>query len=235
MFVAPTEVRSLALHPVGEYISDEIRRTKSHYDLSNLVKVALLCRPKFVVDVGANIGNHSHFFFSRGATGAAFEPSKANFNLLSRNVPEMQLHRLALSDATGIASLQVFESSMGNNRLLEEGVARFPSSLERVETRTLDEFTFTTVSLLKIDVEKHELKVLLGAKKTISFHNPFIWLELNEASIHDFREDNGRGSQIVGLLVSMGYNYWVRLDATNSLFVSNWRPFFRKIRTPGNG
>ena len=73
--IAPrAKASTLALHPVGEYIGDEIRRTGRHYELANLLKVSLICRVQYFIDVGANIGNHSHFFASLGAKGAAFEP-----------------------------------------------------------------------------------------------------------------------------------------------------------------
>lgn len=91
----------LSLHPNGEYISDWIRERNSHYELENLLKVSMLCNFKKFVDVGANIGNHSNFFSQLGASGYAFEPSKANFELLEKNVPSFITLQTALGSKRG--------------------------------------------------------------------------------------------------------------------------------------
>jgi hypothetical protein len=66
---------------------------------------------------------------------------------------------------------------------------------DKVEARTVDSFRFSDVSLIKIDVEGHELKVLRGAEKTISTFHPVIIIEIWVNNV-DF---------VLPLLASYGY------------------------------
>jgi uncharacterized protein YndB with AHSA1/START domain len=47
----------------------------------------------------------------------------------------------------------------------------------------LDEYQFTDVSLLKVDVEGHELEVLQGASRTIDRERPVILVEVEQRHI----------------------------------------------------
>jgi hypothetical protein len=49
--------------------------------------------------------------------------------------------------------------------------------VDTIPTFMLDDFDFEGISLIKIDVENHEIDVLLGAKKTILKCKPIIILE----------------------------------------------------------
>jgi len=46
-----------------------------------------------------------------------------------------------------------------------------------INTRTLDSYNFNNITLIKIDVEAHELEVLMGAKETITRNKPVIFVE----------------------------------------------------------
>jgi FkbM family methyltransferase len=134
-----------------------------------------------VVDVGANVG----YLTSLGAVRAgqsgrviAVEPHPAVFELLRSNAESwsgnptaapVELHRLALSNHTGVGAIVTgphFESNMGLARLAE-GDAEGEQSHE-VELRRLDELIDqTSVGLLKVDVEGHEAEVLAGASELL--------------------------------------------------------------------
>ena len=65
-----------------------------------------------------------------------------------------------------------------------------------VNCERLDDIDYGVPSLMKIDVEGHELSVLRGAEKTIKKHKPAILIE-----IHDFTDDH----EVHVFLKSLGY------------------------------
>jgi FkbM family methyltransferase len=231
-FVSPkAKVSQMTLHAPGEYISDQIRRTGRHYELANLVKVAILCKVRYLVDIGSNIGNHGNFFSFQGVKGSSFEPSKTNFELLQKNCPTFANHNVALSSFTGSSTLLTYSDSMGNNRLVE-GCAtnkQEASGTEIVGVARLDDYLLDSVSLIKIDAEGSELDILIGAEQTIRANYPDIWLELHEdenlkrALISYSRKD------VVDFLMSLGYSQYFKLDTTNFLFRRGGSGLFRKI------
>lgn len=212
--------KSLSLHPHGEFISDEIRSSTTHYELINLVKAWHSVRPKSVVDVGANLGNHSNFFALKGAGVVAFEPVEANFNLLRLNLEHGLYHQVALGSSSACGELVFDSSSMGDSHLRgsivlgnEEGLAT-----EVVQIRTLDSFALDAVDLLKIDVEGYEMEVLRGAKDTLKRARPVIWLELHsDERLRELRAQYTRGD-LISWLLENGYESTRELDASNFLF-----------------
>lgn len=232
LLISPmVKVSQMNLHPPGEYISDQIRRTGRHYDLANLAKVSILCRIEYFVDIGANIGNHANFFSFRGVRGSAFEPAKANFELLKKNCPFFDNHNVALSSFTGSSTLLTYSDSMGNNRLLESGAAKKQdaSGSEVVRLARLDDYSIDTASLVKIDAEGAELEILRGAQQTLRSTYPDLWIELHEdknlkgSSISYTRQD------VADFLKSLGYSHFFKLDSTNFIFRRGRSLLFRKV------
>jgi FkbM family methyltransferase len=130
-----------------------------------------------VVDVGANVGYVTSLAAVRaGHSGRviAVEPHPAVFELLRSNaeswsangtVAPVELHRLALSNHTGMGTIVAgphFEFNMGLAKVAA-GDADGQQSHE-VELQRLDGLVGRTpVGLLKVDVEGHETEVLSGA------------------------------------------------------------------------
>jgi hypothetical protein len=63
-------------------------------------------------------------------------------------------------------------------------------------------FKEKNISLIKIDVEGHEINVLRGAKKTIKSHKPIILFEQGADEIH-----NG-SSEAIDYLTSLDYSFY---------------------------
>jgi FkbM family methyltransferase len=214
---------NLALHPPGEFISDQIRRTGHHYELDELLWAkAQLDFSKFV-DIGANIGNHSNFFEAFGATGWAFEASAKNFDLLRENVRRFDCYHVALSDSDGIENFLAFRSSMGNshvNGLFGSQVPKWGEGIEfeEVHAAPLDSYPLYSPTLMKIDVEGSELKVLRGARDTLRTYKPDVWIELHlretliSANFPYSQED------IFDEFRFLGYKLKARLGSTNYIF-----------------
>lgn len=123
---------------------------------------------KLIFDVGANIGQtalHLRRFLPR-ATIHSFEPVPATCTELRRNTaghPTIQVHPLAMSNATGETDIFVTDNSQLSSLEAREG-----QTAVRIRTQTVDDFCaeqgITAIDILKMDVEGHELGVIEGAR-----------------------------------------------------------------------
>jgi FkbM family methyltransferase len=132
-----------------------------------------------VLDVGANLGTWSIAFNTRVASAQiiAFEPSSKTFEGLRRNtdhINQIQIEQLGFSNFSGSSTLYSDAPESGfaslSKRRLEHFGIQF-SDEEVVQITTLDEYTSKLgvyPSLIKLDVEGHELNVLAGGEKTLS-------------------------------------------------------------------
>ncbi|HEY2786474.1 MAG TPA: FkbM family methyltransferase [Fimbriiglobus sp.] len=136
--------------------------------------------PFTVVDVGANVGEWSREFSKRlSAAGVthvvhAFEPFPETYATLSRNLTAWNLtrtvrtHNLALSSAGGEHEFFSLGSGIGQNSLHPIPEAGAGAVRTTVTRTTLDDtattFDISTIHVMKIDTEGHDLEVLIGAK-----------------------------------------------------------------------
>jgi FkbM family methyltransferase len=150
-----------------------------------------------VLDVGANIGFWTVPLANRvGAEGHvhAFEPSRSNIdhleiNLGANNLLErVHLHNVGLSDVADTLQLSLrgdFEagSATGNASIVIDEIDRQFSCVE-ISVVPLDDvfpgIGLPRVDFIKLDIEGHEDRFLIGAERTIAAYRPVIYLELNE-------------------------------------------------------
>lgn len=164
----------IQLHP-NEALSNHIRRENDFFeaDILDYLRDHHQAQ-KVIVDVGANIGNHTLYFanFLKYEKIVSFEPLPANFEILEANLPyfNIELHQLALSDKKTALKMTPNVGNMGASRIDGQG------GIE-VEAITLDSLNLKNVTLIKIDVENHEPLVLEGAKDTILRCHPLILIE----------------------------------------------------------
>jgi len=173
----------------GEWIGERIRRDNMFYEIDLLHYIKSRFNDGVVLDIGANIGNHSIFFskFIFEKT-FAFETNPTNFNLLLENKrinnigdDKLILNNIAISDGNYKYANHDFLGNMGRSFIVEgDG---------ELITKTLDDFDLPKIALIKMDVEGHELKVLKGAIKLINRDFPHIVLECNNYS-DDFERVN---------------------------------------------
>ncbi|WP_324759666.1 FkbM family methyltransferase [Haloarcula montana] len=127
-------------------------------------------------DVGANIGLYSCFVGQTLTTGTiiAFEPHPEEAKILRKNLkhnglPRDAVHRVALSDSNGLATLRTSFEGAGH-AVVNENTA--PEPLYEVDKRVGDEYITTadlpSPSVVKIDVEGLELPVIEGFAETLS-------------------------------------------------------------------
>jgi|TARA_B110000259_G_C13852291_1_gene337327 FkbM family methyltransferase len=158
-----------------------------------------------ILDIGANIGYNS-LIFSESGPVVSFEPMF--HEILIKNVKQNQLrhpinvYRCALSNEK--KSMEMFIPNRGCQSTTQINYGGTSFHMEEdmkgpgiiVPCERLDDIYKGTPSIIKIDVEGHELQVLEGAKETIRKYMPMILVE-----IHDFTTDNG----IHVFLKEMGY------------------------------
>lgn len=137
-----------------------------------------------VFDVGANVGDWTtHVLsFKPDVQVHLFEPNQGAFNTLtSRSFPRnVHPNHFGLSATAGVHDLYVFSEGAGTNSLyrrhgLEDGWGMKPQErTERIALNTLDaycdEHQISSIDLLKVDVEGHELEVFKGAHRMLSTH-----------------------------------------------------------------
>ena len=180
-------------------------------------------------DVGANIGLYGWLVCSISSTRKtiAFEPDPQNLELLGMTqalakLENWQVNGIALSDKCG--NFSFFQDSitsatgtlcLDDKPWIEKYLGCKTQTIE-VKTCTMDEILDSAQwpSLIKIDVEGHELAVLRGGIDTLSKYKPLIILESLPP----------RRSQVVELLCGLGYEFidadhWQPLDkGTSNLF-----------------
>jgi len=165
-----------SLYYAEDAVADTVKRTgqfMNHEDLTSIK--ANVKNFNFVLDIGGNLGQYSFFFkhICNAKKVIAFEPHLPMVNLFKLNNPDIEIHQVALSNKQD--TLRFFDPAMlGNNT----GVGQIHAHGNLiVQAHTLDSYNFEEVTLIKIDVEGHELEVLEGSVNTINKSKPSILLE----------------------------------------------------------
>jgi FkbM family methyltransferase len=170
-------------------VGDKISRN-GLYEKENLEFLLRLLDGIFepvVLDIGANIGNHTLALATAAKHVYAFEPIPAIFELLNTNVTQNNLSNvtasnIALSDDTGTAT--IYMVTQGNF-----GASSFDKRSNEVEAVTVQKMRgdgfieangIRKLDFVKIDVEAHEVFVLRGLMETLRLHLPFITMEWND-------------------------------------------------------
>lgn len=153
----------------------------STVDFEVSLAARLVPRPRVILDIGANAGHWSLAALNTfpQARVMAFEPQaihQANLERLRHQFAQRFGYRtLALSDKRGAAQLYANEEGSGLASLYPRDLRRFYNvsmePTERVTTSTIldqiEDLSLDEISILKIDVEGHELSVLAGAGSAI--------------------------------------------------------------------
>jgi FkbM family methyltransferase len=169
-----------------------------------------------VYDVGANTGFYSLVAVTanRALTVHAFEPARDVFPLLERNVAlcpqrtHVTMTATAVSDKIGEAEFFVPLSSglVETSSSLEGGFKESHLETYRVPVTTLDDYWRRggrqPVSMIKIDVEGHELSALLGTAQLVDACRPVLVVEvLGRAPLQEL-DDFRRAHDLVDVRIS---------------------------------
>lgn len=171
-----------------------------------------------IIDVGANIGNHSLFFaVVCSCRVAAYEPVASTAKILERNIELnfvdglIESRRVALGADCGRAKVRSFNrENIGGTRLS-------PDVSGSVELRRLDsEFFDASVDFIKIDAEGMDIDVLRGSIDLIERDRPMISCEAS---------DRASESELHALMDSLGYACLGVFNATPTFLYAPVREF----------
>ena len=172
----------------GEYTELEIQLLRNFINNESIV-----------YDIGANIGYHTVAFSKLAEHVYAFEPNNKNLDLLIKNTKTLDnvtIYNFACSDKNAIMHIEDFDldvpGNYGEMHMLETG--------QTCNTIRIDDLKdIYAPDLIKIDVEGHELQVLLGSIETIKEYKPKIFYEAHGTDL----------DKIYELLTNLDYKlYW---------------------------
>jgi FkbM family methyltransferase len=166
------------------------------------------------LDCGGHVGIWSKrlsFYFN---TVFAFEPIPKHIECHKANctASNIFLHEVALSDTETTLNMKMGTGRNSGRSTLEYNskLVKGDNSIISVSTKTLDSFELPKVDFMKIDVEKHEVKLLNGAIETLMRCKPIIFIE-------DHNHFYGKVPNGVEVLYSMGYEMERYLGSYNYL------------------
>lgn len=191
----------------SDHIQKQIFDSGSPYELDMLEDMCDRLDPEeVVIDVGANVGNHSLYLACVGKCRViAFEPNAHLCSALRESASRNGMDDRIVAYEVGLGrsdSLAHFESSIPSNL----GAQRLELGDGDVRVVTLDSLGIAeSVHALKVDVEGMELDVLCGAEKLIDANRPIIYVECGNE--HSFREILRWGD-------AHNYAYWMTFNFT---------------------
>ncbi|MCF3648452.1 FkbM family methyltransferase [Synoicihabitans lomoniglobus] len=176
-----------------------------------------------ILDIGAHHGGsvrdyRQHF---PDATIHAFEPSPEIYNILKKSTasdPSVSAHQLALSDQVGQLDFHLNRDSFTNSLLQIDDLAGDAwgddvyraKSVKSVDVSTLDTLcsqgVFDRITILKIDVQGAELKVLRGGKGL--FENGKVGMVYCEIVLVPTYQGQGDYIEILDFMNGHGYSLY---------------------------
>ena len=188
---------------------------KRFFEAGHLEPLRLLVRPgTSVVDVGANLGFFTLKFAGwvrDGGRVIAIEPEPVNYGRLSRAVAGAGLIHLvdtvraAAIEKSGQVGLIVNDLHPGDHRIGDGGVP--------VPAVTIDDLLAARgsppVSLIKIDVQGAESRVLAGAGETIAAFHPALFIEVCDEAL---RMCQSSAERLLTELYARGYSAYRTTD-----------------------
>ena len=176
---------------------------------------------KNIIDVGANFGFHALEFADLVEDGKvySFEPQRIVYyqlcaNILLNGYDNIYAENVAMSDEN--TKLLMENPDYHSENTINVGDAHLNAYTDinnnEVDVKRLDDYNFSNVGVLKIDVQGYEPKVLDGAIDTIKRNKPVIFIEVEDAQLQVYgyqKED------VFDRLTKLGYTYKKVIDASH--------------------
>ncbi len=175
-----------------DYIQQKIITENNYYEAGDLNYISKEWRngiigrsikSGLILDVGANIGNHTLFFCNECEAEFVhcFEPIASTRKVLEKNIAinhlsqRVSIHPVAVGAASGRARISYYDkNNIGSTALT-------PEASGEILITSIDDLAFDKgIKLIKIDVEGFELEVIKGCMQTIRSNHPFIMIEIRD-------------------------------------------------------
>lgn len=158
----------------------------------------IISKESYCIDAGANLGFHSIQFGYLGKKVYSFEPQSYVYNQLCTNILLNGLDNVINAYKVGLGNIEEnkqmwnieHENWVGNgsHNWGGRGIIQDTLDPERannneireediIKVITLDSLNISKCDLMKVDVQGYELKLFMGAQKTVSMFKPIIFLE----------------------------------------------------------
>ena len=188
-------------------IQKHIAQTQNFYELDYLNHICTIkngiitnaVQDGLVLDIGANIGNHTIFFLTQKARKViSFEPVKDTFDILKKNIEinnfqnKVNLFNVGVGKTKGKAILKYYNSkNIGMSQLSSDQNGDIP--IVSIDELNIEE----KINFIKIDVEGFESDVIKGMTESLKRNKPLIMIEIR----------NYLFAEINDILQSIGYNH----------------------------
>ena len=192
-----------------DWIQQHIYTGKNYFEYDNLNyicqkwhegEIGKLINNNIVLDVGANIGNHTMYYINEcnAKLVYCFEPVKDTFRILQKNI---EINKL--SNRVKLVNVGVGNNS-GKAKIANYNVNNIGgTSIEVTKDGDIDVVAIDDmqiegkIGMVKMDVEGFEVFALKGMMKTLDEHKPFITIEIRNKHINE----------VCSMLTNIGYRY----------------------------
>lgn len=211
-------IRKYVIKPGLRFLPKRYKLPLAYYNLkrSGHLEPEMAILPDLVgmgelaLDIGANIGLFSYVLAKLCRQVIAFEPNPECASVLrAYGAPNVRVENSGLSTEPGTLELHIpvldghsttafasFAQTYGNEKKVTVPVKR------------LDDYGFTGVSFVKIDVEGFETEVLAGGAETFKREMPAILIEIEQRHL-DFPM-----TDVFNKILGWGYSGWFLQDGT---------------------
>ena len=195
--------------------------------IKKLVKPDWCC-----MDIGANIGFFTILMSRQCEHVYAFEPEPHNFEMLKQNVVlnefgDVTLYKEAVGDKNGTMPLYLCPSDPGMHRLYKSKWCN-----DRTDTYVyctqLDDYKFSKINLIKMDIEGAEFGALLGMVELLIKDHPLIIMEYHPMSIKEY---GVRPDKVYEFLYKLGY----RMSLIPNMEQLNYEQLYQKTNDQSGG
>ncbi len=151
-----------------------------------------------ILDIGANIGNHSVYWAVKTDARRiySFEPVKDFFKILKKNVEinklnnKIKIFNIGLSNKKINGSVSFYDrKNIGGTHVKQDPNGNL--LLDKLDNIKIEE---SAIDFVKIDVEGHELEVLQGARETLLKYKPIVFVESfpdKKQKVHEYLTNLG--------------------------------------------
>lgn len=179
----------------GEFIQNKIYLERNYFERRELDLIKEQVQGT-VLDIGANIGNHTLYFVNECKAGKVyvFEPSPETFNVLKKNIEinglsdKVVIYNAACGKVKSKGTIRRVDlNDAGSNQVLANGEGS-------VDVIAIDDLEIPDVDFVKIDVEGGEADVISGMTNTLRKSHPKIFVEIfnnNFARVNKMLNDLG--------------------------------------------